>query len=107
MRIIKKIAWRIYNKITKYKQKNTDEFEYELWKRLESEYYELVESVAEGMINDEDRYFGGAYVAYRFVWCNIYENYFNICKKLGRLEEFYRLQDLRNEQIKIVENEDN
>lgn len=39
----------------------------------------------------------GAYVAYRYVWRNIYENYFNICKKLGRLEEFYRLQDSRNE----------
>lgn len=86
MRTIKKIIWKIYNKITKYEQKITDEFEYELWKRFESEYYEL-------LVN-------GEYDTYKEVWNFVAGRYFHICKKLGRLEEFYRLRDSRNEDNK-------
>ena len=99
MRTIKRIAWKIYNKITKYEQKITDEFKYELWKELESKYYDLLKYLENDINkgNDEDRFVSGEYVAYKSVWNNIYDNYFNICKKLGRLEEFYHLRDSRNE----------
>lgn len=99
MRTIKKIAWRIYNKITHYEQKITDEFEYELWKGLESKYYDLLKRLENDMnnSNDEDRFVSGEYVAFHGVWNNIYDRYFHICKKLGRLDEFYALRDSRIE----------
>lgn len=57
--------------------------------------------------NDEDRFVSGEYrfvsgeyVAYQAVWNNIYDRYFHICKKMDRLEKFYRLKDSRNEDNK-------
>lgn len=99
MRTIKKIAWKIYNKITKYERHVIDEFEYELWKGLESKYYKLLKRLKDNINNgnDEDCVLSGEYIAYQAVWNNIYDRYFHICKKVGRLEEFYLLRDSRNE----------
>lgn len=97
MKLLKQIAWKIYNKITNYEQKITDEFEYELWKGLESEYYDLLKRLKKDMNNgnDEDRFVSGEYVAYHAVWNNLHDRYFLICKKLGRLDEFNALKDTR------------
>lgn len=97
MKLLKQIAWKIYNKITNYEQKITDEFEYELWKQLESKYYNLAKRRENSIKNGtcSSVFTQGEYIAYHTVWNNIHDRYFHICKKLNRLDEFNALKDTR------------
>lgn len=102
MKKIKKIIWKLYNKISKYDESIKAEYEYELWKELECTYYKLYKKMREKKeeIQDTDDVWEegitlGKLVAYQTVWNNIYDRFFYACKATGRMKEFNELKKER------------
>lgn len=95
-------VWKIYTKLVNYDQNVKDEFEYELVKNLEQRFYnrwkatEKTGAKSGGDFNDWlVGYDAGRAAAFKDIWNDLHDRYFQICKNLNRLDEFKVLNESR------------
>lgn len=102
MKIIKKIVWKLYQKISKYDEGIRNEFEYRLWKELEKRYWDIYtekRKEKESADGDDEWLKGsaaGKVIAYQCIWNDMYDRFFYACKATGRMKEFHELKKERS-----------